>query len=412
MSYVKLTAKNSSNTTTELKCNDSGSINIDGSAVTQPISASSLPLPSGAATLTEQQTQSTSLSTIAGDTTSIDGKLPTTLGQTTKASSLSVTVASDDTVAVSDSTAQTSLSTIAGDTTSIDGKLPTTLGQTTKASSLSVTIASDDTINIDGSAVTQPISAASLPLPTGAATLTEQQTQSTSLSTIAGDTTSIDGKLPTTLGQTTKANSISVTIASDDTVAVSDSTAQTSLSSIKTDYVDRRINLQYQRSLGNCYSLALVDATGTTNNNFYLATLFNPSASGKTMYIYDLNFGANQTDLTSGTVLLQVLKLTSAPSSSNGTIKTPTNMKLSSTNTSYMDILRDVDPLTISPGDVIYNSKQTFSTTSGDMEYIEIDLNLKDDMIEIPEGYGIVLKVNRNSLQDMFSHCNIKYVEL
>ena len=63
-------------------------IKVDGSAVTQPISAASLPLPSGASTLGEQQTQSTTLSAISG-------KLPATLGQTTKSGSLSVTVASD-----------------------------------------------------------------------------------------------------------------------------------------------------------------------------------------------------------------------------------------------------------------------------------------------------------------------------
>lgn len=66
-------------------------IKVDGSAVTQPISAASLPLPSGASTLGEQQTQSTTLSAISG-------KLPATLGQTTKSGSLSVTVASDQIV--------------------------------------------------------------------------------------------------------------------------------------------------------------------------------------------------------------------------------------------------------------------------------------------------------------------------
>lgn len=39
---------------------------------------------------------------------------------------------------------------------------------------------------------TQPVSAASLPLPTGASTLAEQQTQTTHLATIAGDTTDIE----------------------------------------------------------------------------------------------------------------------------------------------------------------------------------------------------------------------------
>jgi hypothetical protein len=42
----------------------SGALKVDGSAVTQPVSAASLPLPTGASTLTEQQTQTTALQLI------------------------------------------------------------------------------------------------------------------------------------------------------------------------------------------------------------------------------------------------------------------------------------------------------------------------------------------------------------
>ena len=62
-------------------------------------------------------------------------------------------------------------------------------------------------MKVDGSAVTQPISAASLPLPTGAATSALQTTGNASLATIA---TNLPAK-----GQTTMANSQPVTLASD-----------------------------------------------------------------------------------------------------------------------------------------------------------------------------------------------------
>jgi hypothetical protein len=84
MSKVILYGKNSANVLTEIKCNNDGAININGSSGGGS---------GGDATLEEQQTQTTHLSTIATDTTSIDGKL--TLGQTTKASSLAVAIASD-----------------------------------------------------------------------------------------------------------------------------------------------------------------------------------------------------------------------------------------------------------------------------------------------------------------------------
>jgi len=56
-------------------------------------------------------------------------------------------------------------------------------------------------LRVDGSAVTQPISAASLPLPSGAATSALQ--------------TQISGQLPLSLGQKTMANSLAVVVASD-----------------------------------------------------------------------------------------------------------------------------------------------------------------------------------------------------
>jgi hypothetical protein len=58
-----------------VKTDANGVLIVDGSASTQPVSASSLPLPTGAATSALQTTGNTSLATIAGDTTSIDGKI-------------------------------------------------------------------------------------------------------------------------------------------------------------------------------------------------------------------------------------------------------------------------------------------------------------------------------------------------
>ena len=64
-----------------LSLNTSGGLRVDGSGVTQPVSAAALPLPTGAATSALQ--------------TTISGQLPTTLGQKVSASSLAVVLASD-----------------------------------------------------------------------------------------------------------------------------------------------------------------------------------------------------------------------------------------------------------------------------------------------------------------------------
>lgn len=49
---------------TELQVNSSGDLRVDGSAVTQPVSAASLPLPTGAATSANQATEITSLANL------------------------------------------------------------------------------------------------------------------------------------------------------------------------------------------------------------------------------------------------------------------------------------------------------------------------------------------------------------
>ena len=76
------------------------------------------------------------------------------------------------------------------------------VGQKTMVGSVPVVIASDQSaVKVDGSAVTQPISAAALPLPAGACTQTTL--------------TAISAQLPATLGQKTMAASQAVAIASD-----------------------------------------------------------------------------------------------------------------------------------------------------------------------------------------------------
>ena len=127
------------------------------------------------------------------------------------------------------------LQRIAQRLTSLIALLPGSLGQKTMAESLAVTIASNQTA--------VPISAASLPLPTGAATAAGQITtngllvsidDNIGLSSVAAATsdtgtfpilafikrgmqnwTTLLARLPASLGQTTMANSLAVTMASD-----------------------------------------------------------------------------------------------------------------------------------------------------------------------------------------------------
>ena len=99
---------------------------------------------------------------------------------------------------VYDAGANTLLTGIDSTLTSINSKLPV-LGTQVIADSLSVNIASDQVV---------PVSASSLPLPTGAATETKQDTIITELN-------SIDAGIPASLGQQLAAASMPVVLASD-----------------------------------------------------------------------------------------------------------------------------------------------------------------------------------------------------
>lgn len=136
-------------------------------AGTLAISASSLPLPSGAATSANQSTANTSLS-------SIDGKLPALVSSRVPV----------DPSGVTSPVSVASLPLPSGAATAAKQPALGTAG-TASADVLTVQgITSMTPLKVDGSGVAQPISAASLPLPSGASTLAEQQTQTTSLQLI------------------------------------------------------------------------------------------------------------------------------------------------------------------------------------------------------------------------------------
>lgn len=126
------------------------------------------------------------------------------------------------------------------------GGAPFALGQSTKAGSISTTIASDQG-NL-------PISATSLPLPTGAATSALQGTGNTSLATIATNTTGV-------------------------ATAANQSTANSSLATIATNTGNAATSAN-QTTANN--SLATI-ATNTTGLNAAIKAEDSPSASGDSL---------------------------------------------------------------------------------------------------------------------------------
>ena len=195
----------------------------------------------GDASASNQLTMISSLSTIEGDTTSLDAKITAcNTGAVVVSSSALPSGAST----LSEQQSQTAqLSTIASDTTSLDTKV----------------------VACDTGAVVVSSSA----LPSGASTLSEQQSQTAQLSTIASDTTSLDTKVVAC-----DTGSISGSVSVSNNLTPSTSTLQTagntSLSSIDgkitqgsdTTLTNAQQVLCYGRDTGGTLDALRTDAQG------------------------------------------------------------------------------------------------------------------------------------------------------
>lgn len=105
-----------------LSLTTSSGLRVDGSGTTQPISAASLPLPTGAATSANQVTELASLA-------SIDAGIPAALGSTTGSASMPVVIASDQVLPLPTGASTSALQT------SGNASLVSILGSTSPATS-------------------------------------------------------------------------------------------------------------------------------------------------------------------------------------------------------------------------------------------------------------------------------------
>jgi|ERR1019366_4672720 hypothetical protein len=126
-------------------------------------------------------------------------------------------------------------------------------------------ISATGALKVDGSAVTQPVSAASLPLPTGAATAANQTTEITSLA-------AIDAGIPAALGQTTMAASMPVVIASNQSAIPVTFTTASSANVLKTGLLvttavtANQVILTYTVTAGKTLFLCYLDMGGYETN--------------------------------------------------------------------------------------------------------------------------------------------------
>lgn len=308
-------------------------------AAAVPVSSASLPLPSGASTSANQTTANASLSSIDSKLTaplSVTGPLTDTQlrASDVPVSAASLPLPSGASTAANQTTANASLS-------SIDSKL---------TSPLTVTGPLTDT-ELRASAV--PVSAASLPLPSGAATSANQTTSNASLS-------SIDGKLGS-LGQKLMAGSAPVVIASDQSaLPVSQATASNLNAQVVGNVASAASDSGNPVKVGGVFNSTVpaftngqrgdfqIDADGSlitkneeTREQTYSASAINitvaatptdvftiTGSASKTILIKSISFTANQT-IPGWTNLILVRRSTA---NSGGTSTTQTNVALDTNN--------------------------------------------------------------------------------
>ena len=143
-----------------IKVSATGVVSVDGSAVTQPISASSLPLPSGAATETTLQSIDSHLFELDSAIYVDKAGFPIGGGRVVVQGYLFDDVA--DAPVLSENTAAAGRINI--------NRAQVGVIEDASTRGRYATVTASNALKIDGSAVTQPVSLASLPLPTGAAT--------------------------------------------------------------------------------------------------------------------------------------------------------------------------------------------------------------------------------------------------
>jgi hypothetical protein len=191
------------------------------------------------------------------------------LGQALMVASLPVTIASDQTAIPVSATSlplPTGSATAANQTSEIaqltdinanTSHLPAALGQTTMSASLPVALASDQSA--------LPVSAASLPLPAGAATSANQTSEITELTAINTNTE----HLPAALGQTTMSASLPVTMASDQSAMKANLGRSQANAPVRNDYTVTAVTTSaYVQLVASTTSLAneieIFDSSGQT----------------------------------------------------------------------------------------------------------------------------------------------------
>lgn len=408
---------------------DSGTITVGNAtlAVTQSGTwninniSGTISLPTGASTLAEQQTQTTSLQLI--------DDLPQTQGSTTAGQKGILIQAAATTSAPAYTDGQTSplTVTLAGRLRSDIGGFggtAVTLGQKVMTSSIPVVIASDNGIIVAQSSTTSGQAGTLIQgaVTTSAPSYTTAQTNPLSLDTsgrLRIDNSSWIGSTAPTVGQKAMANSIPVVVSSDQTVIALDATVaklnitqgttlgsntgpmiQGSVSTNEPAYTTGQISplslnihgelrvetetlSQVNAQDGAAFCLAVGSITSGGGNGTDLGNIYlnNPTGSGKSLYLTKVVAGTSTNNRTI------IIKIFYNPTGvTGGTSVTPVNLKNGSGTATVCDVTKKGTFTSFTTfGTLVQNFIVSQNSSVGDFDL--------DRMLVIPPNTSVVVTI-------------------
>jgi len=167
--------------------------------------------------------------------------------------------------------------------------------------------------------------------------------------------------------------------------------------------------LANQRYNGNSYSA--VANQYITASSVGIMSIYNTSGNNKKVYIYNIDVQISADLATGGDSYLSIWTLNANPTS--GTTVTANKLQIinGDSSTHSCSIKHNVPNGTFTTVNKLFVNYLAFSSSSTDIDENYV-LNLYDEMIELPAGKGIVLKLTNSSGSGLNYFVTVKFLEV
>jgi len=161
-----------------------------------------------------------------------------------------------------------------------------------------------------------------------------------------------------------------------------------------------------ERYNNNCYVICDNDSSST--NHIGIMSIFNNLNSNKKVYIYSIKVQTSGLSSLNSGIYIEIWKIQANPS--DGSTISANKIKLINNDSSTHSCSIKKKFTSYSIVNKIYTHYHQFTSDSSDTESVFL-LELYNEMIEIPENYGIVIKIVNSSTVNMNYSYNVKFIE-